>query len=251
MFLFGTGNVYGVPLTDANGNPISNPTPVKFGTLQNVSMDISFENKPLYGQGQFPVAVGRGKGKIACKAAFATLNGAMLNNLFFGQTLTTGIIGIVNDVTGTAIPTTPYTITPTPPFSGTFSLDLGVTDQNGVPMTRVASAPTTGQYSLAAGVYTFAAADVAKIVFISYEYTATSTTAPKGTVNNLLMGYAPSFRCEVSFPYDGKQLVVTQYKCISSKLTLASKQDDFILPEFDWDVFANGANQVLTYAITD
>jgi hypothetical protein len=32
--------------------------------------------------------------------------------------------------------------------------DLGVRDANGNPMTRVASAPATGQYSVTAGVYT-------------------------------------------------------------------------------------------------
>jgi hypothetical protein len=251
MFLFGSGVLYGIPTADANGNAIANPTPIKFGTLQNVSVDISFENKSLYGQSQFPVAVGRGKGKIAGKAQFAGINGATLNHLFFGQTLAAGIIGIVNDVVGTVIPSTPFTITPTVPNSGTWTLDLGVVDSNGVPMTRVASAPATGQYSVAAGVYTFAAADTGKTVFINFEYTATSTVAQKSTVNNLLMGYAPTFRCELSTPYAGKQLALTLFNCISSKMTFATKQDDFIVPEFDFDAFANGSNQVMTYALSE
>jgi hypothetical protein len=251
MFLFGSGVLYGIPTTDANGNAITNPTPIKFGTLQNVSLDISFENKTLYGQNQFPVAVGRGKGKIAGKAQFAGLNGATLNSLFFGQTMATGIVGIVNDATGTAVPTTPFTITPTVPSSGTWSLDLGVVNASGRVMTRVASAPTSGQYSVAAGVYTFAAADTGIVMFINYEYTAVSTSAQKSTVNNLLMGYAPSFRCELSTPYAGQQMTVTLYNCISSKLTFSTKQDDFMVPEFDFDVFANGSNQVMTYALSE
>ena len=250
MFTFGTGVLYGIPTQDANGNAISNPTPIKFGTLQNVSVDISFENKTLYGQNQFPVAVGRGKGKISCKAQFAGLNGATLNSLFFGQTMTTGIIGIVTDTTGTAIPSTPFTITPTVPSSGTWSVDLGVV-MNDIPMTRVASAPTTGQYSVSAGVYTFAAADTGKLVFINFEYTATSTTATKSTVSNLLMGYAPTFRCELTTPYAGKQGVFTLYNCISSKLTLATKQDDFMVPEFDFDAFSNSSNQVFNWALSE
>lgn len=250
MFIFGAGNLYGVPTSDAAGNAIAVPTPVKFGTLQNVSLDISFENKTLYGQNQFPVAVGRGKGKISGKAQFAGLNGATMNSLFFGQTLSTGITSIYSDSNGTAIPGTPFTITPTIPSSGTWSRDLGVTVA-GVPLTRVASAPATGQYMVAAGVYTFAAADTAKIAFIDFEYTATSTTAPQGIVTNQLMGYAPAFLCELTTPYAGKQMTVTLYNCISSKLTLATKQDDFMVPEFDFDAFANNSNQVIKYSLSD
>ena len=251
MFTFGTGVLYGIPTNDANGNTILNPTPIKFGTLQNVSVDISFENKTLYGQNQFPVAVGRGKGKISCKAQFAGFNGATLNSLFFGQTMTSGIVGVVTDVTGTAVPTTPFTITPTVPSSGTWILDLGVNNVNGLLMTRVASSPTTGQYSVTAGAYTFAAADTGVVMFINFEYTATSTSAQRSTVVNLLMGSAPSFRCELSAPYAGKLMVVTLFNCISSKLTFATKQDDFMVPEFDFDVFANNANQVMTYALSE
>jgi hypothetical protein len=251
MYLFGSGTLYGIPTSDANGNAIAVPTPVKFGTLQNVSVDVSFENKTLYGQSQFPVAVGRGKGKISGKASFASLNGATVNSMFFGQTLSSGIIGVVNDVTGTAVPTTPFQITPTVPNAGTWTLDLGVTDANGRDFTRVTSGPTTGQYSVSAGVYTFATADTALVVFISYEYTATSTTAKKSTVSNLLMGYAPTFRCELSAPYAGKQMTLTLFNCISSKMTFATKQDDFMVPEFDFDAFANSAGQVMTYQFSE
>lgn len=50
-------------------------------------------------------------------------------------------------------------------------LDQGV-KKAGVPMTAVASAPATGQYSVAAGVYTFAAADANAAILISYRYLA-------------------------------------------------------------------------------
>lgn len=251
MYNFGSGTLYGIPTSDANGNAITNPTPVKFGVLQNVSLDISFENKSLYGQNQFPVAVGRGKGKISGKAQFANLNGALINSMFFGQTLAAGIIGIVNDVTGTAIPTTPFQITPTVPNSGTFVTDLGVTDSTGAVFTRVASAPAVGQYTVTAGVYLFNTGDTGKTVFINFEYTATSTVAQKSTVNNLLMGYAPTFTCELSMPYQGKQMVLKLLSCISSKMTFSTKQDDFLIPEFDFDAFANSAGQVFTHALSE
>src|SRR5581483_11374955 len=95
----------------------------------------------------------------------------LLSALGTGQTTSTGITALYDDATGAAIPATPYQITPTVPSSGTWLADLGVVDINGNPYTRVASAPATGQYSVAAGVYTFAAADTGKTVYINFRYT--------------------------------------------------------------------------------
>lgn len=248
---FGAGALWGTPLTDAFGNPLSNPSPILFGVLQNVSVDISGDIKELSGQNQFAVAVGRGKGKIGLKASFAQLNGAIINSLFFGQTMTSGILSDVYDTTGSAIPTTPYTITPTVPGSGTWTADLGVRDANGLPMTRVASAPTTGQYSVTAGAYVFAAADTGKTVFISFQYTATSTTAKTSTVMNVPMGYAPQFRADLFNGYSGKALSLTLYGCVASKLTLATKQDDFMVPDFEASAFADSAGRVLSWGTSE
>jgi hypothetical protein len=251
MFLFGTGFFYATPTKDANGNAIVVPTPIKLGTLQDVSLDVSFETKSLYGQAQFPVAQGRGKGKISGKAKFAGWNSATLNSLIFGQTLAAGILFDYNDQTGAAIPTTPFTITPVAPSSGTWAYDLGVIDANGIPMTRVASAPAVGQYSVTAGAYLFNTGDTGKTVFINYSYTASSTSAQKSTVMNLAMGYAPTFQCDINFPYDGKQMKVWVANAIASKVTIASKQDDFIIAEFDFEGFANAAGQVIKYGTSE
>lgn len=251
QFLFGAGILWGTPLTDATGATISNPTPVQFGTLQDVSVDMSFENKLLHGQNQFPVAVGRGKGKVSCKAKNAQVNGALWNSIMFGQTVSNGIFNDVYDTTGAAIPGTPYQITPTVPDSGTWLADLGVRNSAGLPMTRVASSPAADQYSVAAGVYTFAAADTTETVFIDYQYTATSTSAKNMTIVNQPMGYAPVFRCDLKAPYQGKQLVLTLYNCIANKLMLASKQDDFWFPEFDFEAFANASGQILRIGMSE
>lgn len=248
MYVFGSGILFGTPTADANGNAIVNPTPVEFGTLQDCGLDMSFDTKTLYGNLQFPVAVGRGKGKISGKAKFAKLNGTMINALFFGQSLAFGVIADVYDTAGVAIAAT---VTPTVPGAGTWTRNLGVRDANGNTMTRVASAPATGQYSVSAGAYTFAAADVGKIAYISYQYSATSTTAVSSTVMNLPMGYAPTFSVDLSLPFQGKNLIVSCQNALSSKLSFSTKQDDFMVPEFDFDVFANAAGQVLTYALTD
>lgn len=251
QFSFGAGTLWGIPTADYSGTAITNPTPVQFGTMQGGSLDISFDVKELYGNKQFPVAIGRGKGKITGKANFAQLNGSLINSLFFGQTLASGILSNYFDTTGAVIPATPFSITLTPPSSGTWSVDLGVIDSNGLAMTRVASSPTAGQYSVSAGVYTFAAADTGKTVFINYQYTATSTSAVKSTIQNVQMGYAPTFRADLSVPFQGKSLIFTLPNCISTKLSFATKLDDFSIPEFDFSAFADSSGNVLTYALSD
>lgn len=251
QFAFGAGVLVGTALTDAFGAALANPTPIQFGILQEASVDLSFDIKELFGQYQFPVAIGRGKGKITGKAKFAQLNGLTVNTLFFGQTLASGELGEVIATTGTAIPTTPFTITVTPPNSGTFANDLGVLDPNGLPMTRVASGPTTGQYSLSGATYTFASADVGKLVRISYQYTATSTTKKKLTISNVLMGQAPTFRADLLIPFNGQQFVLTLPQCTGSKLTFGTKLDDFMVPEFDWSSFADSAGNVAYLGLSE
>ncbi len=168
MFEFGAGTLWGFPVS---GNTAANPTPMKFGTLQDVSLDISGDVKQLYGQKQFPEAVARGKCKITGKSKFASINGKMLNDMFFGQTLPAGMIKTSLDEAAT-VPATPFTITVA--NAAQFKQDWGVRyTVTGIPLTRVASGPVQGQYSVntSTGVYTFAAADTAAQVQISYTFT--------------------------------------------------------------------------------
>jgi len=67
------------------------------------------------------------------------------------------------------IPTTPFQITAQAPY-GSWGSDQGVTFANGTALVAVATAPAAGQYSIAAGLYQFAAADAGKAVLISYGY---------------------------------------------------------------------------------
>jgi hypothetical protein len=111
-----------------------------FGALQDVSVDISFNLKELYGQDQFPLTIARGQGKIEGKAKFANLNGGMLNDLFFGQSNATGKKVPVSREPGT-IPTTPFQVTVV--NGATFAEDLGVVyTLTGLPLVRVASGPS-------------------------------------------------------------------------------------------------------------
>ena len=245
MINFGAGKLIAVPTNLADGTAIANPTPVILGTMQDISLDLSTEIKTLYGSKRYPIAVGQGKGKTEIKAKYAEIDGAILGSLFFGKAATTGIKSAVFDAAST-IPTTPFQVTIAPPNSGTFVADLGVIfSATGVQLTRVASAPAVSQYSLnaATGVYTFNTADSAKAVAISYEYTA-AAGGQVWAMTNDIMGYTPSFSMLLQNTFDGKSLVVKLNRCVSGKLSLPLKSDDFAIYDFEASAFADSANSL-------
>jgi hypothetical protein len=127
----------------------------------------------------------------------------------------------------------------------TFSRDLGVVDSlTGKPYTRVASNPTTGQYSLdeATGAYTFAVADAGKSVMISYLYT-NATRGYSIVLNNQLIGAAPTFLGVFVGVFGGKQTTLILNCLTSEKLNLiGTKLEDFSIPEVDFTASVNAAN---------
>ena len=245
MINFGAGKLIAVPTNLADGSAIVTPTPVQLGTMQDISVDMSVEMKTLYGSKRYPIAVGQGKGKMAIKAKYAEIDGKILGSLFYGKTPAAGIKAAVFDFASAIPASSPYTITVAPPNSGTFVADLGVVfAATGVQLTRVASAPVAGQYSVSAGIYTFAAADTGKSVALSYEYSATSTSGEIFTITNDVMGYTPSFTLLLQNGYDGKNLVMKLNRCVSGKLNIPLKNDDFALYDFEAEAFADAAGSL-------
>ena len=239
MFQFGSGTLWGYPV---GGNLAANPTPMKFGTLQDVNLEISGSLKELYGQNQFAEAVARGKCKIAGKAKFAQIVGKHVNDLFFGQTMNTGQKLTALDESQNVPAVSAYTITVT--NSAQFVDDWGVRySATGLPLTKVSTAPVQGQYSVNAGVYTFAAADAGAAVLISYRYS--SAAGVQLNVRQQLMGFAPTFQILLSEQYAGKQANLLLYSCVAEKLAWATKNEDFLVPEFDFEALSNAGGQVM------
>lgn len=247
QLVFGAGDFFAVPLTDAQGNAISNPTPIQIGAMQEMSLDFSGDLKELHGQKQFALATARGKVKTTGKFKGAQIHGAALNSLFFGTGVAAGTMNAINtDSVGAVIPTTPFTITPTVPNSGTFVTDLGVLDTNAIPMTCVASAPAAGQYSVSNGVYTFNTADAGKKVFINYRFSYTLASAKRITLTNVSMGQAPAFKAYMQTTFQGKRALVILESVVSTKLSLlATKQDDFSVPSVDFSASADSSGTTL------
>jgi hypothetical protein len=243
QYSFGSGSLYGVR-TD-----VANSTPIRFAILQDINVDISANIKELHGQYQFPVAVARGTGKITCKSKFAQINGKIFNDLFFGATSTVGQLQTIVEEAGT-IPTTPFAITVT--NGATWVDDLGVTATlTGLPMTKVASSPTTGQYSVAAGgVYTFAAADTGLAMKISYTYTY-AASGVKTVFANSLLGVQPIFMANLMTTWGSKNVNLKLHQCIANKLTFATKLEDFLIPELDFSAFADSSGNLLTLSTAE
>lgn len=254
MFTFGLGACIATPVA---GNLAPQPTPVQFGTLQDVSVDIAGDIKELFGQNQFPDDVARGKVKITWKAKFGKILGKQLNDIYFGQTLNpTNKMELTSLNEGpTVIPTTPFQITVA--NAGTFFKDLGVTNvATGLPFTNVASAPTAGQYSvnIATGVYTFASADnVSAIsVYITYAYQSAvaawpATTQTTSHIVNQKMGYHPRFTLWLTQPYNNLQSNILLYQCIAAKLVWNAKNEDYTIPELDGQAMADAAGNVVDF----
>lgn len=255
QYAFGAGNMYITQLQDAWGNSIANPTPLPLMVLQEGSIDMSADAKELYGQNQFAAAVARGKAKLSVKVKPARIYAALWNALFFGQTLTSGLLAIQTDTTGAAIPATPYKITVTPPNSGTFVADMGVISATGYPMTCVTGTPATGQYAVTTGgVYTFAAADTGKTVFINYEYTVASANAALAqtqNVMNLPMGYAPQFKADLCISYQGKLTTFSIQQAVTTKMSIGFKNEDFAIPEFDFQAMDPGNGKIMTWSTSE
>lgn len=252
MLNFGTGILYATAIQNSAGVAVANATPVQFGNLQDISGDFSFEEKTLYGSRQHPIAIGRGKAKFAFKAKTASFTGGILSNLIFGSTPTSGIKTAVENFAATVPGSVAYTVTVTPPASGTYLNDLGVLiSSTGAPLIKVASAPSDGQYSVSGlGVYTFNVAQASAKVALSYEYSAVSTgTDSIITITNELMGQAPMFQANLTTAYQGKILTLKLNQCLASKFSLPMKNDDFTIPEFDFTAMAD-ASGIVGYIYT-
>jgi hypothetical protein len=145
------------------------------------------------------------------------------------------------------VPTTPFAITVT--NSATWTVDLGVKYAlTGLPLTRAATATGAGVYSVTSGVYTFNTADAALGMVISYAYTAAAAPGQVITINNNVLGQALFFKAVLNMIVQGRGMTLTLNKCISNKLTVSTKLEDFLIPELDFAAMADDSNVIGTFS---
>lgn len=233
---FGVGTLWGERSDVPTG-------PTQFAILQEVNLEFSWEIRELYSQYQFPVDIARGKGKITGKAKYARILGSIYSDLFFGITSTAGQNVIANNEVA-SVPATPGPYTVTVANAANFRDDLGVYfSDTARRIDLVASGPVAGQYSVneSTGVYTFAAADQGRPLYVSYRYSV--TTGRTITLSNQFLGFTPTFKATFhsvrSGIVAGGQLVVVLNACTSNRLSIPNTMDDYALNEFEFSAFAD------------
>jgi hypothetical protein len=238
--------VFGPGILVATRTDVSGVAPINVGYCNEFSTDLSFDTKELSGQNQLPLLVARGTGKFSGKIKAAAMSSAALNVILLGSMAST-VVGTQYDLSttvSTAIPATPFQITPAVPSSGTWNSDLGVINAaTGAPLQPVASGPAAGQYAVASGQYTFSTADhTAGIsVIISFSYSYTSAAGQVVTMTNQPIGTTPSFQLDYRSILYGATYYLRIMNCVGSKWGMAHKLNDFAMPEYDVSMFPNAA----------
>lgn len=233
---FGSGVLYGVPVA---GNLPVNPTPFKFGVLQEVMVDFKADLKKLFGQNQFPVATARGKINADIKGKLAVFDPSMLNQLYFAQPSAQGY-NLVVDGENQTISAAAATVSHTPVVED-WGPQYKTTGQQFI---NVPSAPAAGQYSvnLTTGVYTFNSADNGNVAVISYTYFVNVGTTI--TLGNPLMGFAPELKMLLYNKFRNKYLAVEFNDVTLGTLSIPTKLEDFWIADFDGAANADASNVV-------
>jgi hypothetical protein len=223
----------------------ANPTPQEFQAIQDISLELGKTIKTASGQYLFPIDSAPVDGKATGKITFLQSEIALFNNLMNADVTAVG--GFAFATQTSAVPaTTPFTVTVT--NSATFLKPLTVVyvgagvGGSPVPLTLVTGLPTVGQYAVAAGIYTFAAADEGKQIIINYLWT-NALAGSTAQINNQLIGYGPI--CEFyMFPSyqgaNGWHLPAIRF----GKQSRPLKRADYMVVEVDYEAFANSAGLV-------
>ena len=243
MYSFGSGVLIGTR-TD-----VANATPVNFGLVQEVTIEEAATIKELYGQFQYPVAIARGSMKTTGKAKVARISGLAFASLFYGAQPQAGQLATAFAEVAAVPAASPYAVTPA--NGATLVDDAGpVYAATGLPLVKVAASPSAGQYALAAGVYGFAAADAGKALLLNYTYTV-AAAGQRFAVTNQLAGTTPTFQAQFFTTFQGQAVSLKLNACTSSKLSLQTKLEDFVVPEFDFSCFADPTGTVMTWSFAE
>jgi hypothetical protein len=248
---FGSGALWGERV-DAVGPGIG---PRQFGVLQDIQVDIDWTDKSLYGQLQFPVAIARGQGKITGKAKFAQILGLLYSDLFFGIVPTATQWAVAQNEANTVPTLAPFVIT-VANAAAPYLDDLGVTYvTTGKRFNRAATPAVAGQYAVnfSTGVYTFSSGDQGQTLLISYAYQGTTGGGVRMTILNQFAGTTPTFKATFYQPVSpigiggmavNNPLALRLNACMSNKLSLPTKVDDWTIQELDFMAFADGSGTI-------
>ena len=214
---------------------------LRFGTLQEVTVDLQatlVRNPGNMFLGSVPTI-----SNVALKfqAKTAQISGVAIHQLYFNSTPTAGSQGVSRDQTGTVPASGPYTVTPAVPNSGTWAQDLGVQySGSGLFLLPVASFPAQGQYTVAAGVYTFNSADHGAALVFNYLYTQATGNSINQT--NPWKGLAVQWQAILMGQYSGQQVVWNLARCATENFKMLLPLNDFTIPNFAFQAFGDASS---------
>lgn len=221
-------------------------SPINVGYVQEFSIEAAGQTKMLYGQKQWPLVAARGTIKGTAKFKAAVISGLAWNTAFYGESAFSTTAGLTWNIDSTFSVST--SSTQIAASTATWEADLGVKyAASGLPLIRVASgSEATGKYSVSGGIYVFATGDSGVAMKLTY----TTTRSGSGQVlrvSNQNIGQTPTFQIDYYTSLNqptAKPFIVRCYQAIGGKHTMGFKLEDFMIPEFDMDLFANASDQV-------
>jgi hypothetical protein len=237
---FGSGVLFGKPIA---GNEPVNPTPFKFGVLQECTVDFKGDLKKLFGQYQFAVATARGKLECNIKGKLAVFDANMLNQLYFSQTSTQGYNLIADGELHSNVQGN-VTVTNTPIVED-WGVQNATTGQDFINNVNV-SALVEGQYyvNLTSGNYSINSADDGADLKISYTYFVNTNTGVTISLANQLMGYAPELEMLLYNKFRNKYLAIELSDVTLGSISIPTKLEDFWISDFDGSANANASNSL-------
>jgi hypothetical protein len=242
-------------MNPTTGNIPTLPTNQQLLTLQDFSVDIDVTVKELRGQYQFPDDTADADRKLTWKCGTGRMDIDVYNNLIFGESaITPGGEDVNVNEQHTVPASSPYTISVT--NSADFVKDEGVIYASGTPaqvgqklQNNGVSSPSTGQYIVSAGVYTFAAADAGLKVNLSY--ISTVTTGRSLLVTNHTQGWGPGIEIYCANPYQEFTPLVPNYlKLFACKVTKTGapiKRADYVIVPIEGEAYADSAGNVALF----
>lgn len=216
------------------------------GNLKAVKLTMDPTIKTMRGSKQVAMYAGTTEFKFSGSAEFENLSTAILmasglTQLASGGAAALSVVPTMDDVSQT-ITTNTMTITGmTDCLMVRTPVALGVLPA-GSPMVKVASGPTTGQYSVSGAVITFAAADVTSWAGAKPLVTwlkAATTDLGKITLINAEMQQTPYLAIESLAVFDGKYRWHQWPRCIATKLPELDGKDDFAKNKLEFEVLAD------------
>src|SRR5216683_4974228 len=190
MRTYSMGIIWGIP-------NVANPTPVPIASLKGCKVALKQAKASFRGNNLDIIDVGNKGRDWTIDIQHADFRASALTLVATGGTTAAGhVLPVIGE---------PITIaaTNTAANGATFIEDAGVYDfALNKWMDRVASGATTGQYSgpTAAGVYTFAAADIGHAANLYYS-SSSATLGKTTTINNALQSQSVPFKLRVYTPY--------------------------------------------------